>query len=567
MRIRNERGIALAVTLLVIVVLIVFGAVFVMRTVTEKNLSDRQRMSVKAFYIAEAGEHIGLDSLNTIINTHMLNTVNTTNPNVLANRAQTAVGNGDGIGFLIQHAANGGAAQFTLVGTQAESNVSATSFGSGNYSYKISVTEKSDPTREATDTWKFPYYYRVESTGTSSGESKKVVVSGDFTVEVQRDNFAKYALFTDHHTMPSGSTVWFTDKTNFAGPLHTNERYAFARNPSGTFDGAVTQQNLQARFYNNGSSILSNSNSNGTIDVPTFNSTYTRSAAQIVLASSVQKQDLIDQARGGDTTTGNGIFVANNGTALTGGIYVSGNSNVTLAVDSNGDAKYTILQGSTTKNITVKKTQNQTVVETVGVGSTTYTGLPDGVDDLGTIIYVNGTVSSLAGTVQRDTEVTISSENDIVLSNHVVYQEYNAAVGTPGTVGYVPPNADDKTNLLGLVAWGGNVRIGTSAPNNVNVHSIVMARNGIFTVNNYTSTSVGSRGVATLLGGSITQFYGAFGLFNGSSGAQVAGYGRNFVYDSRTLLGKSPPYFPSMNTFVAFTNDLTDKLIWQEEGS
>ncbi|HLD70150.1 MAG TPA: hypothetical protein VJA17_05230 [Candidatus Omnitrophota bacterium] len=207
---------------------------------------------------------------------------------------------------------------------------------------------------------------------------------------------------------------------------------------------------------------------------------------------------------------------------MTGGIYVSGNSDVTLSVDSNGDAKYTIVQGSTTKNITVKKTQNQTVVETVGVGSTTYTGLPDGVDDIGTIIYVNGAVNSLAGTVQRETEVTISSENDIVISNHLLYQEYNAASGTPGTAGYVPPNADDKTNLLGLVAWGGNVRVGTSAPNDVNIHSIVMARNGIFTVDNYTNTSVGSRGVATLLGGSITQFYGAFGLFNGSSGTQVA---------------------------------------------
>ena len=127
----------------------------------------------------------------------------------------------------------------------------------------------------------------------------------------------------------------------------------------------------------------------------------------------------------------------------------------------------------------------------------------------------------------------------------------------------MPPNADGKTNLLGIVAWGGNVRVGTSAPNNISMHGIVMARNGIFTVDNYTSTTVGPRGTATLLGGAITQFYGAFGLFNGSTSTQIAGYGRNFVYDSRTLLGKAPPYFPSMRAFIAFTNDLTDKLIWQ----
>ena len=143
-----------------------------------------------------------------------------------------------------------------------------------------------------------------------------------------------------------------------------------------------------------------------------------------------------------------------------------------------------------------------------------------------------------------------------------------AAVGQPGTAGYVPPSAAGKKNLLGLISWGGNVRIGTSAPNDVNAHGIVMARGtqGVFTVDNYNSTSVGPRGTATLLGGAITQFYGAFGLFNSSTGQQIAGYGRNFTYDDRTAMGKSPPYFPTMKTFVAFTNDIADKIVWQEGG-
>jgi hypothetical protein len=29
-------------------------------------------------------------------------------------------------------------------------------------------------------------------------------------------------------------------------------------------------------------------------------------------------------------------------------------------------------------------------------------------------------------------------------------------------------------------------------------------------------------------------------------------------------LGEAPPYFPTLNTFIAFTNDITDKLVWQE---
>ncbi len=117
---------------------------------------------------------------------------------------------------------------------------------------------------------------------------------------------------------------------------------------------------------------------------------------------------------------------------------------------------------------------------------------------------------------------------------------------------------------MGILSWGGNVRIGTAAPNNVNVHGVVMARNGIFTADNYTSIAVGPRGLVNLLGGAITNFYGAFGQFNSITGLQVSGFGRNFVYDGRMLQGSSPPYFPSLNTFIAFTNDLTNKMVWQE---
>jgi len=93
-----------------------------------------------------------------------------------------------------------------------------------------------------------------------------------------------------------------------------------------------------------------------------------------------------------------------------------------------------------------------------------------------------------------------------------------------------------------------------------------LARNGKVQVDNYNDTGVGPRGTATLLGGVISDYYGAFGLFNGSTGQQISGYGRNFVYDSRLLVGNAPPYFPTLNTFIAFTNDLIDKITLQEGG-
>lgn len=559
MLMRNNKGIALVISFSVIVVLLILGSVLILRSVTEKRSADEERRLIQAFYIAEGGGNDALNRLSTLINSDLLNTVNQTNPQVLANRAQGYVNNGDGLGFLVAYTKENGVAQFTC-GTPCNVAVytgTATNLGTGNYLYTINVTEKSNPVTVTTYTWDFPYNYTISALGTVGGSSKRrVLLAGDFTVRVQKDNFARYALFTNHHSMPNGTTVWFINYTNFSGPLHTNERYSFAFNPSGTFDGLVTQHLTTARFYNNGSPLLADANSNPPRDVPIFNVDYNRGVNEINLASSVTQQDLMDQARGGDRSAiSNGVYVPNSSGNLTGGIFVKGDGTVQMGADADNNAKYTVTQGTTTKNITVNRTTQQTTVQTVGGGTDTYNGIPDGMDDVGTIIYVDGAINSLKGTVQKDTEVTVSSQNDIIFTDNMVYQEYNAGP---------PINANDKTNLLGIVSWGGNVRIGTTAPNDVNIHGTIMARNGIFTVDNYNYGV--PRGTATLLGGVITNFYGAFGQFNASTGQVVRGYGRNFVYDSRMATGKSPPYFPSMSTFIAFTNDITDKVNWQEGG-
>jgi hypothetical protein len=195
----------------------------------------------------------------------------------------------------------------------------------------------------------------------------------------------------------------------------------------------------------------------------------------------------------------------------------------------------------------------------------TYGGLPNGIDRAGTILYVNGQISSLGGTVQEDTEITIASSNDMIITNNLRYSDYTPASGTPGTPGYVAASAEETTNLLGLISWSGNVRIATSAPDNIDIHGTVMAPEGIFSVDNYDNQSVGSRGVATLLGGAITDNYGVFGQFSNTTGATTAGYGRNFVYDNRMLQGKAPPYYPTLGSFTAVTNDVFSNYQWQEK--
>ena len=563
MKLHNERGAALIISLFIVTVLLGLSSVFVLRSIYESNIAQRELDMAKSFYYAEGGSKAALQGLDVLINDYMLSTVNGTNPSTLVSQTVGYVAGNDGIGFLYDFVENGGTPALTLNGAIAEYTQTA-SMGSGQYQYDIEISEKTNPVIITADSWDFPYNYRIVARGTEKSTDKDVLLSGDFTVRVQRDNFAKYALFTNDQTLPNGTNVWFTDKTNFAGPLHTNGRYNFALNPSGTFEGSIDQVEQLARFYNSGSPILLDAEFNGTEDIPTFNSGFNRDVSPITLASATQQQDLVDQAQGGAAIAGNGIYVPNNGASLTGGIYVEGDSNITMGVDGSNNAVYNITQGGSTRIITVDRTNNQTTVNDPSSGVTVYSGTPDGIDGVGTVIYVNGNINSLGGTVQQNTAMTISSNNDIIITDNVQYQNYTPAVGTPGQAGYIPPNAVGQDNLLGLVSWNGDVRIGTSAPDNISVHGTVLAKSGILQVDSYNDTGVGGRGTATMLGGVISDYYGAFGLFNGSTGTQVAGYGRNFVFDERMASGNAPPYFPSLNTFIAFTNDITDKMIWQE---
>ncbi len=551
-------------TLLVSVALYGLSALTLQRVLAERDIVEVERRSAEAFYAADAGAKTGLRKLDVLINTYLLNTISASNPNGVISYTQGRVNAGDGIGWLVYSVRDNNNPVLLQDGDLAQYTESGT-VGGRTYQYVIEISEKSDPSSSGTDAWDFPYDFLIRSTGTASGQTRTVVIEGDFTVQVQRDNFAKYALFTNHQSLPNGTSVWFTDRTDFAGPLHTNDRFNFALNPSGVFDGAVVQHQQTARFYNFGWPILLDADANGNRDVPTFNAGFTRGASTVSLSSPSDQQDMIDQASGGQTFSNNGIYLPSSGGSLTGGIYVKGNATVTLSVDASDRQVYTITQGGTTREITVDDTLNQTTVTDPGTGnSTTYTGLPDGVDDVGTIVYVDGTVTGIGGTVAPHEEVTVAGTDDIVISDNLRYSQYTPAQGSPGDADYVPPSAQGTTNLLGLVSWTGDVRIGTSAPDDVEIHGTLLARQGIFQVDGYDDVIAGPRGTATLLGGVITDYYGAFGLFDGGTGEQLSGYGRNFVYDQRMLVGTVPPYFPSLETFVAFTNDITDKLAWRE---
>jgi len=88
----------------------------------------------------------------------------------------------------------------------------------------------------ADQTYALPYVIVAE--GTSGEYRRSLVLEGEYRFVVGRGSFAQYALFTNVHRSPGGSEIWFTERTLFDGPVHTNERFRFYRTP--WFGGEVT---------------------------------------------------------------------------------------------------------------------------------------------------------------------------------------------------------------------------------------------------------------------------------------------------------------------------------------
>lgn len=553
---RNKKGVVLLITSIVMAVILVAITAYFSVLLSEKKASDMEKGTLQGLGLAEAGISHSIVDLKLRIS-QLVSNINSGN---IRNANQVNLGD---LQFLRTYGNFPGTGNGTIVYNLAQTpqDWDSASTVRGNYSTSVTITSAQPPSISTDpDIFIFYYNYKIESQGIIStvtpNINKRVIIYGNFSVTATRANFARYALFTSHHTTPSGTTVWFTSNTNFNGPVHTNDQFSFANNPSGHFTQLVTQHLNKARFYNNGWPVLLNANSNPPHDVPTFDQGFQRGVDLINLPSSVSQADLKNQALGTMQQPGqNGIYVPNSSGCLTGGIYIRGDASVVMSTNANNMPTYTITRSTNTKLITVDYLNNQTIVSDIsgsgGTAAGTYCGIPDGVGNEGSIIYAQGNITGLSGVVQQDTPVTVSSEQDIVISNNITYQMDPRI-----------PGHEDATNVLGILAWGGDVRIGTSAPNDVNIHGVVMAPHGEFKVDNY---NIGApRGTATLLGGAITDFYGAFGQFSGAN--MIHGYGRNFIYDSRMLTGTNPPYFPYMDYFTSSATGLETKPVWQDQG-
>jgi hypothetical protein len=367
-------------------------------------------------------------------------------------------------------------------------------------------------------------------------------------------SFASYLLFTAIHTSPDHSAIWFTSDAHFDGPVHTNGEFRFAGEPS--FGDRVTSVNSKAWFFNNGVAIELAADHNGTTDVPRFLGGFELGAPSIALPpdtygqqgaalglppyldaapTNAQVRYALGLSQGSTAPPADVYLVSQDGVTVTGGIYVQGDlAQCLLRVDGDGNQVYVLSQGASTDSIRVKRSNNTTVLyNSAHPGGKAYVGVPDG------CLFTNGEILDLRGpdrvgglpplALANETQLSIVATWDIVIQRDIL-----------------GITSDTSDCVLGLFTAGGSVRIGTSAPNDMNLDAFVMATGpeGAFRVDNYDSGS--PRGTFHLRGGAASKYYGPFYTFGG--GSLRNGYSRDFHLDRR---GVCPPYYPIVPVFAA----------------
>jgi Tfp pilus assembly protein PilV len=388
--------------------------------------------------------------------------------------------------------------------------------------------------------------YAVRSVGVAYNRQETV------ELYVQLANFGRYAYFTDfERSSITNSAIWFKAGEVIDGPAHSN-------NSSGT-DFHINYNGSTTSIFKDTLTAVSN-NINYNPGIPTTEAQYQQIYAagalgfrlgvnRIELPVNTSKQRNAAWGATSGFPTSTGVYVPNSGGSTVGGIYINGDSTVTFSEPSDNWQRITIVQGSTTTTITIRLDSNQTVVQ-VGSTTNTYSGVPNGV------IYSTGHITSLSG---RICDGIVSSgalvrRNAYTIATDVVNGKN---VTITGNLFYetVPDKTrawDHAVNLrapaLGVVAR--NITISTSAPTDMHLHGVMLAgardtTDGSFSAEAYNTRAIGR---LNLIGGLIQKARGPVGTFNSSTGTQVSGFDKNYVYDRRMAVNP-PPFFPTTGNY------------------
>lgn len=246
----------------------------------------------------------------------------------------------------------------------------------------------------------------------------------------------------------------------------------------------------------------------------------------------------------------------NGGDGYAGGFYVQGNASITLSATTdsanNPTQTYTITQGSTTTTIVVDSATNTTKV-TAGSSTETLQGIPAQLDpNTGvlmtqddpsgnavspTLVYVNGQITGLSGTVQNNDGITIAAANNISITGDITYAQSPVSIPSDAL------NSSTNAGVLGIYTTG-NINLYADSSGNLTVDASLAALSGA-------ATGSGTSGFETpgsaqrSCGESICNWTIVGGRSEDQAHGVSIGQG-NTYYDQRFSTGKfGPPWFPT----------------------
>jgi hypothetical protein len=433
--------------------------------------------------------------------------------------------------------------------------------------------------------YKYVYNYSLSALGQSQGtEAATVVDTGTITFNAtmqpggpQQVNFAAFGMFIDQYALCGGGDLV---PGTITGPVFTNGSWNFG---TGTYEftNQVQSAGNQAGYDNGGCQASSSLSANGIS--PKFDAGFIMGVPKIPLPTDSfnQKQAVIDgigltatpptnaqlnaalkDASGKPYPAGgtaNGVFVpyavnAQTGkpTVTGGGILVEGNAQVTLTAPGGSTAQvFTIVNNGVTTTVTIDPAGNAGAGSTVissPLGTQTLTGVPqqisaNGVDEgPGTMLYVDGSITGLSGpgsgkpAIQDGSAVTVTAASDITITGDILYNK--EPVQTSGTVStgldsLIPAN--NTGQVLGIFTAGGNVNLANSqGSGNLEIDASVatISAGGGGGIQN----TGNANNTLTIVGGRIQNTI-----------QNINTKTRNVLFDQRFAAGSnfSPPWFPS----------------------
>ncbi len=597
---KNNKGFAIVTALGLLMILMIIVAVVSATSVAESKQGQLSIELAQARAIADAGDTYASSNISSVAGQNAIGSTLTSfiNPNVDP-QAQWSISpsSWSSIAPQLEQTLN---ANFNTLSPENLDNL-----GTANITYQI---RNFRGTQRNPNSQIFMADYTVVSTGTTNSEKaiRKVENRGVLEIKLGYNALNQYLFLVDD---AGGNSGFYSTGSVFNGPVHANRNWGFWGHP--VFLGKVTTAANCAIYWDfrrRPRKACLDANARPPRTVPVFNQGFQRGVPPVALPTasvSEAKAALgMNLATLGQPTAAqtcnalglgctnsvpDGVYLKNDGTRITGGIYVEGDVDelIMSGAGRNGIQTYSFKQDGDTTIITLDYNNNRTRISPPG---TWYDGTPNGtiVDPNNNgpngqptgangQIYVNGKIKSVraptrTGSVNppdgnagnhppsanippalaKETQLNITATGKIELRSDIVYECDPTMVNNAGYLAQFPrcavPNNTMLPTVLGMTSLQNNIEITTDMPNNPYLWGSYLAgqNNRGLTVENWSRRP--AQGTMRVFGGLLQNLDQLRGRL--SRGRLVNGFYENYDFDARFTNGQlSPPNFPRGGQF------------------